>query len=107
MRLLLDNNLPSTIAKIFSEHEFLIVKDVLSADTQDSQIFEWCRANEVAIFITKDKQFSWLIAESSSRVKCLLCTFGNLSVFATYKIFEKKKSEIEYFAQTEAKILEI
>jgi len=103
----LDNNLPSRISKIFSDHECLIVRDVLSADAKDSEIFAWCKENDVDILVTKDRQFSWIIASSDSSLKCIVCTFGNMSVHDTVALFEKRKTEIEYFAKTHSKILEI
>lgn len=107
MKLLLDNNLPDRISKIFAGHEFLVVRDALSSHAKDHEIFSWCKEHGVDILITKDRQFSWVIASSDSKVKCVLCTFGNISVFDTITIFEKRKSEIEYFAKTNSKILEI
>jgi predicted nuclease of predicted toxin-antitoxin system len=107
MKLLLDNNLPHSISKVFSGHECLVVRDVLRADAKDNEILIWCKANDVDILITKDKQFSWVIAGSNVSFKCVLCTFGNMSVYNTIDFFEKRKTAIEYFAKTSSKILEI
>ena len=62
MKLLLDNNLPHRISKIFPDHEFLVVRDVLSSHAKDHEIFTWCKENDVDILITKDRQFSWVVA---------------------------------------------
>lgn len=107
MKLLLDNNLPRGVVAAFVGHECLVVRDVLSADARDSEIFDWCKKHDVDIFVTKDRQFSWIIASSGSRLKCVLCTFGNMSIRDTIRIFEESKTKIEYFAKTNAKILEI
>ena len=107
MKLLLDNNIPRKISGVFSGHECSVVKDVLSADAADNEIFAWCKKHHVDILVTKDRQFSWIIASGDVRLKCILCVFGNLSIQETISLFEQNKTKIEYFAKTNAKILEI
>lgn len=99
--------MPRKICGVFSDHECLVVRDVLGADAKDSEIFAWCKNHDVDLLVTKDRQFSWIIAGSDLRLKCILCTFGNMSVHDTIEIFEESKTKIEYFAKTNAKILEI
>lgn len=105
--LLLDNNLPPRIAEILTAFESICVRDILSPDATDSDIFGWCIANRVAIVVTKDKQFALRIANDGSSVKCILCTFGNISIQDTLALFEQRKSAIAYFAKSGAKILRI
>lgn len=107
MKLLLDNNLPKGLRAVFSEHDAVHVREVLHDGAKDSEIFSWCVKNEVDVLITKDKQFSWVIAESESKLKCVICTFGNMSVGDTAILFEKRKTQIEYFVKSNSKILEI
>ncbi|HEY4526263.1 MAG: hypothetical protein A2854_01445 [Parcubacteria group bacterium RIFCSPHIGHO2_01_FULL_56_18] len=105
--LLLDNNLPPRIAEILTAFECVCVRDVLYSDATDSAIFNWCIANRTAIFVTEDKQFALRIASDTSSIKCILCTFGNLSIGRTLALFEQRKSAIEYFTKSGAKILRI
>ncbi len=105
--ILLDNNLPPRIAEILAGFEYTCVRDVLAADATDTQIFNWCIKNRAAIFVTKDKQFAPRIADDASSLKCILCTFGNISIAQTLALFEQRKSAIEYFAKSGPKILRI
>jgi len=105
--ILLDNNLPPRIAAVLSGFKCVSVRDVLAADASDPEIFEWCIANRAAAFITKDKQFALRIASDASDLKCLLCTFGNISLQQTVRLFEQRRSAIEYFLKSQAKILRL
>jgi len=107
MKLLLDNNLPPSIATVLAAFDCASVRDVLSPDATDSEILNWCRAKDAVVFVTKDKQFALRIAGADSNVKCILCTFGNISLEQTLALFEQRKSAIEYFVKSNAKILRI
>ena len=106
-RILLDNNLPPRVAAILSGFECVCVRDVLTANATDSEILKWCISNDVTVFVTKDKQFALQIAGNESNLKCVLCAFGNISIQRTIDIFEQRKSAIEYFVKSRAKILRI
>ena len=107
MKVLLDNNLPRGVSAALAGHQCLIVRDVLGADATDSEIFAWCNSHDVDILVTKDRQFSWVIASGNSRLKCVLCVFGNMSMRETVAMFEENKTRIEYFAKSNSRILEI
>ncbi len=106
-RILLDNNLPPHIVEILSGFEGVCVRDVLAPDATDSEILNWCVSNDVALLVTKDKQFALRIASDASNLKCVLCTFGNISIARTLDVFEQRESAIEYFVKSSAKILRI
>ena len=106
-RILLDNNLPPRVAEILSGFECVCVRDVLTANATDSEILKWCISNDVAVFITKDKQFALQIAGNKSNLKCVLCAFGNISIRRTLDVFKQRESAIEYFIKSRAKILRI
>lgn len=107
MKLLFDNNIPLSVRSVLSRFDCIAVRDILAPDASDARIYEWCRGNDVGIFVTKDKQFAWRIAKDGTKLKCILCTFGNLSVRETVEVFASNKSRIEYFAKSPLKILEI
>jgi predicted nuclease of predicted toxin-antitoxin system len=104
---LLDNNVPPGVVATLSGFRCVSVRDVLTANATDSEILRWCISNRVDVCITKDKQFALQIASSTSNLKCVLCAFGNVSVRQTIYIFEQRKSAIEYFSKSSAKILKI
>lgn len=107
MKLLTDNNIPLSVISALEGFECASVRDVLTPDASDARIYEWCRENDVGLFVTKDKQFAWRIAKDGTRLKCIFCTFGNLSVRETVEVFASNKSRIEYFAKSPLKILEL
>ncbi len=103
--ILLDNNLPPRIAAVLQDFECVGARDVLSADASDKDIFDWCIVNRAAVLVTKDKQFALRIAGDQSALKCILCTFGNISLRQTISLFKERRSAIEYFLKSNAKIL--
>lgn len=106
MKLLLDNNIPLGVISALQGFDCIHVRDAISPDASDSQIYEWCMEN-ANILMTKDKQFALRIATDGTKIKCILCTFGNASVQETIDIVASNKSRIEYFAKSGLKILEI
>ena|SRR3989344_1928720 len=106
MKFLLDNNIPSRVMSALGS-ECSAVRDVVSSGASDARIYEWCRTHGVDDFVTKDKQFAWKIATDGTNLKCILCTFGNISVQETVDVFVANKSRIEYFAKSSLKILRL
>ena len=107
MKLLLDNNIPLSVSAVLTGFECMHVRDFLAPDATDSRIYDWCQENDVDVVVTKDKQFALRIAHGKGKPKCILCTFGNLSVRETSDVFALNTSRIEYFAKSPAKILEL
>ena len=107
MKLLLDNNVPKRAVSVLANFDCVIVRDVLSTDATDTAIYDWCKENSVNLFVTKDKQFAWRIASGEGTLKCVLCSFGNASVKETISIFKSHASQIDYFAKSNTRILEI
>jgi len=107
MKFLLDNNIPLSVETVLAGVECMHVRDCLAPDATDTRIYEWCEENDIDVVVTKDKQFALRIAQGSARLKCILCTFGNLSVRETGDVFAFNKSRIEYFAKSPVKILEL
>lgn len=106
MKILLDNNLPFVLKKVFKD-EAVHVRDVLSSNALDSEILKWSLLNEIKIIITKDKDFADKIILSNANIKCILCMYGNIKTTNLFQEFEKAYSHIENFVKSNNRLLKL
>ncbi len=105
MKILIDNNLPLIIKKAFVDSDVSYVRDVLSKDATDDEIYRYCIGMEYDILITKDKNFAWVIENSNSKLKCILINTGNISTFNLINHIRNNFDNVTEFVGNKNKVL--
>lgn len=95
MKYLVDVNLPYKFA-FFNNDNFLHQRE-LNATTKDSQIWNFCKENDLTI-LTKDADFAERMILSEPPPRVIHFKLGNCSVKQLYSFFESKWEIIKDFA---------
>lgn len=80
MQFLIDAQLPPALSNFFKDrgHETFHVVEVLSADSDDSEIWRWAIENSF-IVVTKDEDFSLRVERAKLAPQILWIRTGNIS----------------------------
>jgi len=108
VKFLVDNQLPSTLAKwlVSHGHEALHVLDVGLSEAKDKEICVYARENGL-VLITKDEDFSRTATFSSNEVSVVWVRLGNCRTKTLLKAFDSLLPQILAALESGSRLIEI
>ena len=108
MKFLVDNQLPSALAKMLVSrgHEAVHVLDVGLDAATDAEIWKYAAANSL-VLITKDEDFSQRASRPDASVQIVWVRLGNCRKTALFSAFDSVLSQMEAALEAGNHVVEI
>jgi predicted nuclease of predicted toxin-antitoxin system len=108
VKFLVDNQLPSALAKLLvsREHDAQHVLDVGLDAASDTEIWKYAAANSL-VLITKDEDFSQRASQPGASVQVVWVRLGNCRKSALLAAFDSVLSEMQAALQAGNRVVEI
>lgn len=108
MKFLVDNQLPSALARWLVSHgqNALHVLDVGLAEAKDKEIWEYAKANSL-VLITKDEDFSRYVTVEGTAGAVVWVRLGNCRTAVLFSVFESLLKQLLAALDSGARLIEI